>query len=319
MPPTGSPLPARTLGLHGLLHRRLLGHRRQPLALIPRQADAAGAASRPLAATIGADGVLLLWALNPLAALAAVDPNSAGVTVGADGHRAAAEGQRVGADSIAGYTAAAWVASEGSAAGGAVLAAATPGCVHLVSAEPRRALLVLFAELRSCGVCGPPSCSRNRVPGPRLWGSGLLHSSLSYSKQGGKHAMDLFPVIRSKIGGFITLLTLWRKLQASIVRVCSNFPTPFGPALLITNMRPPLQPRVGCELDASLCRAAQQLSKTCPDSMTSTRSGGPAQRAARSPGARGQRPLRCLCRPAGGACGLCWRCLHALLRALAAC
>lgn len=181
---TGSPLPARTLGLHGLLHRRLLGHRRQPLALIPRQADATVAASRPLAATVGADGVVLLWALNPLAPLAAVDPTSAGAEVGADGHRAAAESQRGRADGSAGYTAAAWVACEGGAAGGAVLAAAASGGVHLISVEPRRALLGLFAERRSCGACVPPLCDGNSVLGPRLWGSGLLRSNLCSSSKG---------------------------------------------------------------------------------------------------------------------------------------
>ncbi len=118
----GSLLPARALRLHGLVHRRLLGHAAAPAALLPL-----GAPRSPggLAATLGADGAALLWALAPLAPLAALR------LAGPDARPC--EGDRAaGHPSIA----AAWLPA--GAGGAAQLAAATPAGVRMLAVDARR-------------------------------------------------------------------------------------------------------------------------------------------------------------------------------------
>ena len=136
----------RRLGLHGLVHWRLLGDRRQPLALAARRPGSrqvelgswsgSGAAARPLAATLGADGALLLWAAHPLAPCAAVEPSA-----GASGPEGSA----------AGFTAVALL-SEGEEP--ASLAAATASGVHMLRVEEAGCLMPpLKWDHASCSRC----------------------------------------------------------------------------------------------------------------------------------------------------------------------
>ncbi len=121
----GSLLPARALRLHGLVHRRLLGHAAAPAALLPL-----GAPRSPggLAATLGADGAALLWALAPLAPLAALR------LAGPDARPC--EGPA--GDGAAGQpgVAATWLPA--GAGGAAQLAAATPAGVRMLAVDARR-------------------------------------------------------------------------------------------------------------------------------------------------------------------------------------
>lgn len=122
----------RRLGLHGLVHWRLLGHRRQPRALVAHRpasrgsglGSGSGAGMRPLAATLGADGALLLWAAHPLAPCAAVEPPSAGAS-GSQG-------------SAAGFTAVALMSGGEGAQEPPALAAATVSGVHVLRMEEAR-------------------------------------------------------------------------------------------------------------------------------------------------------------------------------------
>ena len=126
----------RRLGLHGLVHWRLLGHRRQPLALVARSPGGRGAgsgsgsgsgpAARPLAATLGADGALLLWAQRPLAPVAAVQP--------------APDPSRSGA-CTEGFTAFALLSGGEGAQQPAALAAATASGVHVLRVDDARCLM----------------------------------------------------------------------------------------------------------------------------------------------------------------------------------
>ena len=82
-----------------------------------------GAAARPLAATLGADGALLLWAAHPLSPCAAVEPS-----VGAVGSEGSAEG----------FTAVALLSGGEEPA---ALAAATASGVHVLRVEEARCLM----------------------------------------------------------------------------------------------------------------------------------------------------------------------------------
>lgn len=129
----------RRLGLHGLVHWRLLGHRRQPRALVAHRpglrgiglgsGSGSGAAVRPLAATLGADGALLLWAAHPLAPCAAVEPSAGGS--GSEG-------------SAAGFTAVALLSGGDGAQEPAALAAATASGMHVLHVEEARCLMSQF-------------------------------------------------------------------------------------------------------------------------------------------------------------------------------